>query len=166
MNGTNEKGRGMRGFTLVEMLVVIVIAGIFAAIAIPNYTNYVTRSKRAAAKAVLLDVANQLERNYTTNGCYNKTTVAACQSQAAGNAFTLPTTVAPAEGRASYLVAVAFGGAAGQQYTLTATPCGTAGTCPAGSDNFTDAECGSLTLTQAGVRGITGSGTVANCWQR
>ncbi len=158
-------GRG-RGFTLTELMIAVVVISILAAIAIPNYTAYVNRSKRAAAKTVLLDVANALERNYTTNGCYNKTAVAACQSQAAGSDFALPATVAPAEGRASYLVTVAFGGAAGQQYTLTATPCGAAGTCPAGSDNFTDAECGELTLTQAGVRGITGTGTVAACWQR
>ncbi|HXF46726.1 MAG TPA: type IV pilin protein [Burkholderiaceae bacterium] len=155
-----------RGFTLTELMIAVVVLSILAAIAIPNYTAYVNRSKRAAAKAVLLDVANQLERNFTTNGCYNKTTVAVCQSQAAGSNFALPTTLAPSEGRASYVITVAFGGAAGQQYTLTATPCGTAGTCPAGSDNFTDAECGALTLTQAGARGITGTGTVANCWQR
>jgi type IV pilus assembly protein PilE len=158
--------RRARGFTLTELMIAVVVLSILAAVAIPNYTAYVNRSKRAAAKAVLLDVANQLERNFTTNGCYNKTTVAVCQSQAAGSNFALPTTVAPAEGRASYVITVAFGGAAGQQYTLTATPCGTAGTCPAGSDNFTDAECGALTLTQAGARGITGTGTVANCWQR
>lgn len=164
MKKTNTRRRAARGFTLVEMLIVVVIAGILAAIAIPSYTAYVNRSKRAAAKAVLLDVANALERNYTTNGCYNKTTVALCQSQAAGGDFALPATVAPAEGRASYVIAAAFGSP--QQYTLTATPCGTAGTCPGGSDAFTDAECGSLTLTQAGVRGITGTGTVAACWQR
>lgn len=162
---TKSQMRAQGGFTLIELLVVIVIAGIFASIAIPNYTAYVNRSKRAAAKTVLLDAANALERNYTTNGCYNRTSVANCQAQA-GAAPAVPA-VAPAEGKASYAVTVDFSGSAtGQTYTLTATPCGTAGTCPVGSDAFTDAECGNLTLTQAGVRGITGTGTVAACWQR
>lgn len=164
--------RAARGFTLIEVLVVIVIAGIFAAIAIPNYTAYVTRSKRSAAKTALLDAANALERNYTTNGCYNRTTVANCQAQA-GAAPAVPA-VAPAEGTASYAVAPDFSGSAtGQTYTLRATPCGTAGTCPAGSDSFTDAECQTLTLNQAGARGIEIGGTpsgdaalIARCWQR
>lgn len=153
-----------RGFTLIELMVVVMILGIIAAVAVPNYTAYVTRSKRAGAKTVLLDAAAQLERLYTTNGCYNKQTVAGCAAQSgADNAVPA---VAPQEGRASYAVTVAWTNA-GQGYTLTATPCGAAGTCPAGSDGgFTDAECGNLTLTHTGQRGITGTGTVATCWQR
>jgi type IV pilus assembly protein PilE len=157
--------RRARGFTLIELMVVVVVLGILAAVAVPNYTAYVTRSKRTGAKTVLLDAANALERNFTTNGCYNRTSVADCQAQS--GAAPAVAAVAPAEGRASYAVTVDFSASAtGQAFTLTATPCGTAGTCPAGSDTFTDAECGNLTLTQTGARGITGTGTVANCWQR
>jgi type IV pilus assembly protein PilE len=158
--------RAARGFTLIELVVAMLIIGVLASIAIPNYTAYVGRSKRAAAKTVLVDTANALERNYTTFGCYNKTAVAVCQSQAAGSDYALGTSVAPADGRASYSVDIAYGGATGQQFTLTATPCGTSGACPAGSDAFTDADCGALTLTQAGARGITGTSTVGVCWQR
>lgn len=155
------------GFTLIELVVAMVVIAVLAGIAIPNYTSYVNRSKRAAAKAVLVDSANQLERNYTTFGCYNKTSVAVCQSQASGSDFALGSVVAPPDGRASYGITLAFGGATGQQFTLSATPCGTLGTCPGGGDGFVDAECGTLTLTQAGTRDITGgSSSVAVCWQR
>jgi type IV pilus assembly protein PilE len=155
-----------RGFTLIELVVAMIIISVLAGIAIPTYTSYLNRSKRAAAKSVLVDTANQLERNFTTFGCYNKTSTAVCQTQGSGSDFALPSVVAPSDGRASYNIALAFGGATGQQYTLTATPCGTSGTCPAGSENFVDNDCGSLTLTQAGARGITGTSTVAVCWQR
>lgn len=155
--------RRMQGFTLIELMVTVLILGILAAIAVPNYTAYVNRGKRAAAKTVLLDAANQLERNYTTNGCYNFTTVAECRAQA-GTAPTLPP-AAPAEGRAAYGIAVAY--PSGQQFTLSAVPCGAAGAvCPAGAEAYTDAECDTLTLGHTGQRGITGTGTVANCWQR
>jgi type IV pilus assembly protein PilE len=160
--------RGARGFTLMELLVTITIIAILASIAIPSYTAYIERGKRGAARSALLAAASALERNFTTNGCYNFTTVAACQAQS-GTAFALPTaaTLAPAEGKASYVLTVGYSGSTtGQAYTLTATPCGTAGTCPSGSDPYKDTKCGALTLTQAGVRGRSGSEDLSVCWQR
>ena len=167
MNVTFKKNAGVRGFTLIEALIAMVVLAVLAGIAIPNYTSYVNRSKRAAAKTVLMDAANALERNYTTFGCYNKTFVAVCQSQAAGSAFTLTNVTAPPDGRAAYIIGFAAGPTS-QGYTLSATPCGSSGACPAGSEAFVDSECGTLTLTQAGARAISGTvtSTAAVCWQR
>jgi type IV pilus assembly protein PilE len=159
---------GGGGFSLLELMITIVIVAILASVAVPSYLDYVARGKRAAARAGLLEAASFLERSFTTNGCYNRTTVATCQSQT-GATLALPAglTRAPSDGRASHAITVDFSASAtGQAYTLTATPCAAAGTCPAGSDAFTDARCGALTLTQAGVRGRTGSADLALCWQR
>lgn len=154
-----------RGFTLIELLVAVVVIAILAAIAIPNYSAYVTRGKRAAAKTELLNAAQALERNYTTNGCYNFTSVAACQAQS-GTAYTLPVRAAPADGRATHEIAVdTSGSATGQAYVLSAIPCAAGGNCPAGAEAFTDADCGTLTLAHTSARGSS-AGTAATCWQR
>ena len=62
----------MRGVTLLEMLIVVVIISILAAIAYPNYREYITRAKRTEAKAALLQVATQQERFYLQNNSYTQ----------------------------------------------------------------------------------------------
>ena len=59
-----------RGFTLVELMVVIVIASILMAIAIPSYKNSIRKSRRTDAKTALLDLAGREERFMSTNGSY------------------------------------------------------------------------------------------------
>jgi type IV pilus assembly protein PilE len=156
------------GFTLIEMVITVAIIAILAAVAVPSYTAYIDRGKRAAARSALLEAASFLERSFTTNGCYNRTTVGNCQAQS-GEKLALPATLAsaPSSGRASYAITVDFSASAtGQAYTLTATPCGSGGSCPAGSDPFKDSKCGALTLTQAGARGRSGTESLESCWQR
>lgn len=58
------------GFSLVELVVVIAIVGILAAIAVPSYNQYLIRSNKGAAKAVLLEVASRQEQYLMTAGSY------------------------------------------------------------------------------------------------
>ncbi|MWJ29032.1 prepilin-type N-terminal cleavage/methylation domain-containing protein [Halomonas sp. ZH2S] len=59
-----------RGFTLIELMIVVAIIGIIASVAYPSYTRYVERSQRAEAKTVLMEAASYLERCYTNSYSY------------------------------------------------------------------------------------------------
>ncbi|MEW5769534.1 MAG: type IV pilin protein [Pseudomonadota bacterium] len=145
--------------TLIELLVTVAIVAILAGIAVPSYQEYIRRANRADAKSVLLETAQFLERNYTTNGCYHRTD-ASCTTAAAtapGN-VTLPYSQSPRSGTAKYAIAVSYSTTApctlGQCFSLTATPTG----------GYADPDCGTLGLTQAGAQSSS-SGTAADCWQ-
>lgn len=62
--------KAMRGITLMELMIVVVIIGILATIAYPNYRQYVAKAKRNEAKAALLQIATWQERFYLQNNTY------------------------------------------------------------------------------------------------
>jgi len=134
-----------KGFTMIELVVAILIVGILTAVAVSSYQDYTLRAQRGDAKAVLLEVAGWMERNYKTTGLYNV--------NPAGAAIAAPPiTQSPRDGTARY--AVSFSVIAAQSFTTQAVPAGA------------DAECGTLTLNNLGVQTVSGTGTVADCWQR
>lgn len=60
----------MAGITLMELMIVVVIVGILAAVAYPNYRDFTDRAKRNEAKALLLEIAQNQERFYLQNNRY------------------------------------------------------------------------------------------------
>lgn len=68
--------RKMRGFTLTELMIVVVVLGILAAVGYPNYREYVARAKRNEARAALLQIATNQERFYLQNNSYTTDMVA------------------------------------------------------------------------------------------
>lgn len=87
--------RGNKGVTLIELMVVVAIVGMLAAIAIPAYNNYITRSRRADALSALLTVRAAQEMNRAEKGLYVDAAgfaaklLAGCSSTMAGNNYTI-----------------------------------------------------------------------------
>jgi type IV pilus assembly protein PilE len=89
--------RGKRGVTLLEVMVVVVIVGILAAVAIPAYNNYVTRSRRSDAFTALETVRAAQEMYRAEKGFYasdfvdggGTTVIAGCSTTMAGNNYTV-----------------------------------------------------------------------------
>jgi type IV pilus assembly protein PilE len=136
-----------RGFTLVELMIVIVIVAMLAAIAVPGYTSQVRKSRRTEARNALLDAAAREERFYATNNYYS------VASSDLGYGAAWPTSVG--SGYYSLGAACTSGGALCTAYTLTAT---------AISTQVKDTSCTTLSLTSVGVQSSTGNATAATCW--
>ncbi|MCF7531958.1 type IV pilin protein [Pseudomonas petrae] len=68
-------GSKTKGFTLIELMIVVAIVGILAAIAYPSYTEYVRRTHRTEIAGVLMEQSQVLERYFTKNGKYTLATV-------------------------------------------------------------------------------------------
>jgi len=69
------------GFTLIELMITVAIVGILAAVAYPSYQTHVLKSRRATAQACLVELAQFMERYYTTNMTYASATLPTTQCQ-------------------------------------------------------------------------------------
>lgn len=131
----NKRSRISTGFTLIELMVVVAIVGIIAAIALPSYLESVNKSRRGEARAEMTTMAQQLERCFTRFNSYVSTECGIkngdSRSTDSGNHVITATVEAAI-------------------YSLSAVP------------RFTDNRCGTLTLDNTGMPDSDGDNEY--CW--
>ena len=148
------------GFTLVELMVVVAIATILFAIAVPSYISYIRQSRRTEARTAVLDLAGREERFFSTNGASYSTTASqlgyAALPTAIGSGYYQLTVCAPANANCTAGLGMPNPPPA-PSYTVVATPV-------AGQSQASDAQCTAFAVDSAGQQFATGSGGTAYCW--
>lgn len=132
-----------KGFTLIELMIVVAIVGILAAIAYPSYQSHVEKTRRNLAEADLLELAQWMERRYATGFDYRASD---------GSAPTLPFSISPRNASEPTAYNIDFAGAVTRNtFVLRAQP-----TSLQSGDR-----CGTLTVNQQGIETATGGN---DCW--
>jgi len=127
-----------KGFTLIELMIVVAIIGVLAGISYPAYQDYVLRAKRSDAKAALLTVQMAQEKYRANNPIYGTLAQIGASATSSDGYYTISVTIAD-----PWLT-----------YSASAAPV------------TADAGCGTLTITNADIKTETGTGSADDCWKR
>lgn len=136
--------QNVRGFTLIELMIVVAVAGILAAIAYPSYNEYIRKSRRSEAISALSTIQQAQERWRSGNATYTSTLV---------NIWT---------GTTTYYDLSVVAGATATTYTARATP-------KSGTSQAADAKCTQFSVVVTnGTATYEATGTAGNnaCWNR
>src|SRR5687768_15664395 len=128
-----------RGFTLIEMMIVVAVIAILATIAFPSYQNFAMRNRRADGKDLAMRIASAQERFYTNRNSYTTDPVALGVGLVSEQQYYTAQIVVPDDG---------------QTYTLNLVP----------QDIQVEDRCGTLTINNTGFKDHLGPGGNGACW--
>lgn len=145
---TMSRVRNQKGFSLIELMIAVAILGIIAAIAYPNYSNYVQQARRSDGHLMLTEIMGAQERFYTEN--FNYTT------DLSELGYTVDGGAVESDEGFYLVTAAACGGSTIRNcVNLTATAQGI---------QAVDDECATLSLNSRGEKAATGGGGREECW--
>jgi type IV pilus assembly protein PilE len=147
--------RQNKGFTLVELMAVVLIAAVLLSIAVPLYMQQVRKGRRTDAKTAVMDLAGREERMFSTTNAYSSDPTQLGYA-AVGSGAVFPQTV----GNGYYNITVTVPAAAPTTFIITSTAIT--------ADQLKDTSCFSFSVTQTGQQSSATSGgvvTTTTCWQ-
>jgi type IV pilus assembly protein PilE len=154
--------RSSRGFTLIELMIVVAVVALLTTIALPSYQRYVQKSRRTDAKNAVLDLASREERFFSVNNTY--TNSAPALGYGAASAFPLAVN---ASGQSYYSLSVPSVTAASGSGATAVAAAFTALATPTGSQTA-DSTCYAYQIDQLGTQtNVDGGGSAlagAGCW--
>lgn len=142
--------KSSKGFTLIELMIVVVILAVIAAIAMPSFLGQIRKARRSDAKQALFDVAAKLEQFYQDNKGYP--TAANMDLLGYDDGDTIPASFVSLE---DYYTISFNGVPTATTYTIQAVPI---------APQDLDTECATFGLNHLGTKTVTGTSSVDRCW--
>jgi type IV pilus assembly protein PilE len=159
MNRLYGNKKNQAGFTLIELMIVVVVIAILASVAIPSYTGYITDARRQGAVQEMLKIASAQEQFFMDNKAYASTLVS------------LGYDAQPIGTDVNGAIVSATDASAVYNFSISSTTTSTSGiiraytvsAIPKAAQYDRDTDCATMTLTQAGVKKADGV-INSECW--